>query len=90
MSRLLLMRAQTRLALLLSLSLCSCHTVGVEVSDQALKQSLGLSADQLRELYGVPHLRAVDSDGVEVLGYGLEHRALMSLDAEAFVEFMPP
>jgi hypothetical protein len=77
----------TVLAVALALALSSCRTIGVEISDEALEQSIGLTEDDVREQHGVPHVHSVDSEGVELLGYGVEFWTLWSLDAETFVEF---
>ena len=75
------------LAVALVLALSSCRTIGVEISDEALDQSIGLTEDELLEQHGVPHVRSVDSEGVELLGYGVEYWTLWSLDAETYFEF---
>ena len=81
------MRSPLLLVALLALSLHSCVSIGVEISDEDLERSIGMTEGELLELHGVPHVTSVDSEGVTLLGYGVEHRTLMSLDAETFVEF---
>lgn len=81
------MKLPIQLALSLVLVLAGCRTFGVEVSEAALEQSIGMTEAQLDELYGLPHAWSTDSDGVQQMEYGLEHWTFMSLDGVTRVQF---
>ncbi len=81
------MKLSIRLVLLLAVSLSACRTVGVEIADEALQQSIGMTEEEVLELYGLPHSSSLDSNGVVQIEYGLEHWTLLSLDGVTRVEF---
>ena len=80
------MRSTSLLALTL-LSLSSCYSVGVPISDVSRDQSIGKTEHELEELFGMPHESSSDSDGVEVRSYGLRHIWGWSIDSEVFIDF---
>ena len=80
------MKSTSLLALTL-LSLSSCYSVGVPISDVSRDQSIGKTEHELEELFGMPHESSSDSDGVEVRSYGLRHIWGWSIDSEVFIDF---
>jgi hypothetical protein len=72
---------------LLVLSITACRTTGVEVGDEQLTAAIGMTEEQVRAEFGVPHVYSSDSDGVVTVGYGAETRKLWTIDYSSFVEF---
>ncbi len=81
------MKLSMATALFVLLLFAACRTTGVEISDEQLSSAIGLTEEQLTELYGTPHMTSLDSAGVQLIGYGVEHYWGLSLDATTIVEF---
>ena len=81
------MNTRLCIAALFPLMLFSCRSVGVEITDAQEAEAIGTTELDLREAYGVPHVYAIDSDGVETLSYGLEERRFLGVHSASYVEF---
>jgi len=81
------MSTLSRIAALFLLALASCGTVGVEISEQETLDAIGFTADEVRELYGVPHVVSLNTEGEQILSYGFEEYCLWNTETKCMVEF---